>query len=106
MFLTCVRTLRNILDGMVCTSSNTMMPHSCSWIHFMVCSASQLLFWVWVIMLKVVIRTEHPMGLSLASEVNLPQCACSETCLEEKLVVGLRTHLQIMLSSAVLHILN
>jgi hypothetical protein len=39
-----VRTLRNILAGMVWTSSRTMMPHSCSWIHFIVCSASQLRF--------------------------------------------------------------
>merc|ERR1719471_2764733 len=60
------------------------MPHSCSWIHFMVCSASHDLFCVCVIMLKVVTRMLQPIGLSLASEVKR----------------------QIIESSAVDHILN
>ena len=56
---------------MACTSSITIIPQSCSWIHFIVSSASHDRRCVCVIMLKVVISTPQPIGLSLASEVNL-----------------------------------
>jgi len=51
--------------------SSTIIPHSWSFNQFIVCSASHDRFWVWVIIEYVVIRIPHPIGLSLASEVNL-----------------------------------
>lgn len=81
---TIVNTRLNILAGIVCTSSSNMSPHSWSLSHSITFSVSYDRLVVSVIIEYVVMRILAPIGLSFASWVKR----------------------QIVLSSAVDHILN
>lgn len=65
------------IPGIVWTSSRMMSPHSWLRIHSITLSASQERLVVWPSMEYVLMATEQPMGLSLASDVKRQICESS-----------------------------
>lgn len=63
--------------GIVWTSSRMMSPHSWLRIHSITLSASQERLVVWPSMEYVLMATEQPIGLSLASDVKRQICESS-----------------------------